>query len=171
MMSSSATFVCNHQHCKAKVFKQVADLHQHLVSKHIMKKCSQCQNNDEYFDAFSLKKHNKKIHGKIAIQKCIYCDRFIGKKRKQRHLKFCKKAASFQMAKKWATEDFNKCSDFYIAQLAEQYGSNDNKKEQLESASVNNFRIPKRKFAIGCIPPKFRYAGLKRSSVLKFFNS
>ena len=29
------------------------------------------------------------------------------------------------MEKKLAKEDFNKCSDFYIAELAQQYGSND----------------------------------------------
>ena len=168
-MSSSTTFICNHQICKSRVFSKLANLHQHLVSKHLMKKCCQCQKNDKFFDSISLKKHNLEIHGKIVMQQCQYCGKNIGKKRKRRHSKFCKKGSGPQLEKKWARENFDKCYDFYFKRLAEQYHSNDGKKEQLDSVTVNNFQIPKRKMAITSIPPKFRYPGLKRSSLQNFF--
>ena len=127
-----------------------------------MKKCYQCSNNAQLFSSYELKKHNKEIHGRIANQQCNYCGNFIGKRRRKRHLRFCRTATWPKLEIKLAKESIDKCFESYLKNQTEQFGSNDEKKEQSKCVPENSFQIPKRKFKMSSTPPKFRYPGLRK---------
>ena len=162
-------YACHHENCDSKhlkIFKTVASLQNHLIHKHLKVLCSICQN---FFDRHSLKAHNNVHHKGISLQKCQYCDKYFGGKKRslRRHLKTCTIAISSGHFN--AKTDIDFCHKYFFDKKdIEQNGSSNNKRDMSTSLNCPIPMLGYRKST----PPRYRNVGFlnkKKLEIVNFF--
>ena len=162
-----ASFICNHDKCKknkAKIYKRVEDLNQHLRKSHLLVECNQC-NDSKFFTHKNLKKHTEKIHCGSVI--CHFCLQPFGKQRRllRRHYKYCSKARKQELYDgQKSRQDLDTCFTEFFKKKAQQHFSKANKDKKVRLKS-----IPKRKIPVP-VPIKFRHRSINcKPNIIKFF--